>query len=219
MFTGKNVVGELYALYRIVVLLGFVVLLNGCMHVSQPQNESPVAAVSQPSVKKTKTPDMEALAAKIDFNAAMKAIESGNYNKGIELLQKVTARSKSNTTPYINLAMAYMQTGNLKLAEENFKLALTIDPGHPVANSEYALLYRKTGRFIEARSLYEQTLEKYPTYYRTHKNLGILCDLYMRDYVCALKHYEIYSRAVPEDKAVKIWIADIQSRVSRQEEI
>lgn len=150
-----------------------------------------------------------------DFDAAMIFIKAGDYGKGIELLNKVTEVEKNNSAPYINLAMAYFKAGNLKLAEENFKSALNIDPDNPVANNELALLYRKTGKFSEARLLYEKVLEKYPGYYVVHKNLGILCDLYMRDYECALKQYDIYSGAMPDDKASKIWIADIQKRLTK----
>ena len=86
---------------------------------------------------------------------------------------------------------------------------------NPVANNESALLYRKTGRFKEARQVYEQTLMKYPNFNIMHKNLGILCDLYLKDYECALKHYVFYSNAVQDDKTVKIWIADVQKRVGK----
>lgn len=166
-------------------------------------------------VDKTGAAESNVLNARIvrkDFDTAMKLIKAGKYDKGIELLNKVTAKSKNNSPPFINLAMAYHRTGNFKLAEENLQEALRIDPDNPVASHEYALLYRKTGRFSEARDLYEKTLTKYPGFHLAHRNLGILCDLYLRDYGCALQHYQAYSSAMPDDKAVKIWITDIQKR-------
>lgn len=150
-----------------------------------------------------------------DFDAAMGFIKAGEYDRGIELLNKVTEIKKNNPAPYINLAMAYGKAGNLKLAEKNIKLALKIDPDSPVANNEYAMLSRKTGRFREARQLYEKAVEKYPGFYMAHRNLGILCDLYMRDYECAIKHYGIYSGGAPDDKTVGIWIADVQKRLTK----
>jgi len=37
----------------------------------------------------------------------------------------------------------------------------------------------------------------------------------MKDYACALKHYEIYSNVVQDDKTVKIWIVDLQKRLGK----
>lgn len=153
--------------------------------------------------------------ARPDFDAAMGLIKAGEYDKGIELLNRVAGKSQNNPVPYINLAMAYRMLGNLKLAEENLKLALIADSASPVANNEYAMVYRKTGRYSEARQRYEKALEKYPQFLLAHKNLGILCDLYTRDYACAQKQYEIYSGAMPEDKTVKIWLADVQKKLKR----
>jgi Flp pilus assembly protein TadD len=150
-----------------------------------------------------------------DFDAAMGLIKAGEYDRGLEQLRRAADKLQNNPVPYINLAMAYRMLGNLNLAEENLKLALNVDPVNPVANNEYAMLYRKTGKYSEARQRYEQALDKYPNFTLAHRNLGILCDLYTRDYACAQKQYEIYSGAVPEDKAAKIWVADMQKKSKR----
>ncbi len=149
---------------------------------------------------------------KADFEAAMQAVGKEEYEKAAELLNKVVKADPENAIPSVNLALVYEKLGKLKLAEESLKLALSADPDNPVAENEYALLYRKTGRFAEARTLYEKALEKYPNFIVMHKNLGVLCDLYLKDYDCAIKHYTLYSAVKQDDKSVKIWIADLRQR-------
>jgi len=150
-----------------------------------------------------------------DFDKAMSYLRDKDYDKGIEFLNKVAERAPGATAPYIDLAIAYEKTDKLKLAEESLKKALAINPDHPVANNEYGILFRRTGRFQEARKAYEHALEKYPAYLPARKNLGIVCDLYLRDLDCALKNYQIYSAADPDDKTMKIWIADVENRLAR----
>lgn len=149
---------------------------------------------------------------KADFDAAMQLVQKEDYEKAAELLNKVVQADPKNAIPSINLALVYEKLGKLKQAEDGLKLALDADPENPVANNEYALLYRRTGRFAEARALYEKTLEKYPNFVIMHKNLGVLCDLYLKDYECAIKHYQAYSAVKVDDKSVKIWIADLRQR-------
>ena len=145
-----------------------------------------------------------------EFDTAIQLLRSQKYDEGINLLKKVIEASQNNSAPYINMAIAYEKMGKNELAEDSFKQALAINPDHPVANNEYALLLRKTGKYAEARKLYERVLKKYPDFMPARRNLGILCDIYLNDKKCALKQYEIYSRAHPEDEKVKLWIVDLK---------
>jgi Tfp pilus assembly protein PilF len=150
-----------------------------------------------------------------DFERAVAMLNNQDYGKAIDLLEKVIEQSPGVTAPYINIAVAYEHIGKLEQAEEHLKTALRLVPEHPVACNEYGLLYRKTGRFAEARAIYERALSSFSDYYPLHRNLGILCDLYLNDPGCALEHYKIYSEAKPENKQVKLWIADLRARLGR----
>jgi tetratricopeptide (TPR) repeat protein len=153
------------------------------------------------------------VAAGRDFERAVAMLDDGHYGRAIDLLEKVIEQSPGVTAPYINLAIAYRHLDKLEQAEAHLKTALDLVPWHPVACNEYGLLYRKTGRFGEARAIYEKTLARFPEYYPVHRNLGILCDLYLNDLECALEHYEIYGRARPEDEQVQLWIVDLHNRL------
>lgn len=195
--------------------IGMLVLAAMLAACASKQQQEKIQPTENPPAKNQAgqapaTPELRA-----DFDSAMALIKSGEYSKAIILLKQVTERSPGNAVPCVNLAMAYGKTGDLKLAEEYFRRALEMDPGNAVASNEYAILQRKAGKFSEARQVYEKALERYPDYHLARRNFGILCDLYLRDYGCALKQYQIYSDAVPQDKVAKIWIADVQNKLGR----
>ena len=148
-----------------------------------------------------------------DFDSAVAMLNDHDYVNAIDLLQKIIEQSPGVTAPFINIAIAYQHTGKAEQAEGYLKTALSLVPGHPVACNQYGLLYRKSGRFIKAREIYEKALKSFPEYYPAHKNLGILCDLYLNDPTCALEHYKIYNQYMPEDSQVKIWIVDLRARL------
>jgi tetratricopeptide (TPR) repeat protein len=162
----------------------------------------------------TEVPTMDEVSRR-DFDRAVAMLKDQDYGQAIDLLEKVIEQSPGVTAPYIDIAIAYLRVGKPERAEEHLQTALTLFPGHPVACNEYGMLYRKTGRFAEARAIYEKAIERFPDYYPAHKNLGILCDLYLNDPACAFEHYEIYSNARPEDAQVKLWLADLRARLGR----
>jgi Flp pilus assembly protein TadD len=208
------------SLGKVIGLSLLVLILAGCATsprtrpADRVEDGKPAASPAQDGKRETHAPENIQVDADVvaDFNAAMKYLKANDYEQGVKLLKQLTQRAPHYSAPYINLAMAYEKMGKLAEAEKSIKKALELEPGHPIASTEYALLCRKAGRFAEAREVYEQTLKRYPTFLPARKNLGILCDIYLRDLKCALTQYRTYSAAMPGDETVRIWIADLEKR-------
>lgn len=148
-----------------------------------------------------------------DFSKAINLLQQNNNARAAAVLKSVIEREQRLPAPYVNLAIAQNRLGETEDAEENLIKALKIDISHPVANNELGLLYRKKGKFNAARTAYENAINKHPDYLPARKNLGVLCDLYIHDFNCALEQYEDYLELQPDDKTVAIWVADVKRRL------
>lgn len=148
-----------------------------------------------------------------DYDQAVAYLEDGADARAIALLEEVAANTPGLSAPYIDLGIAHHRLGNLDAAEAALGKALEANPNHPIALNEIGIIYRKTGRFDEARQSYEAALAVYSGFHYARRNLAVLCDLYLADLTCALEHYEAYMQTVPGDDEVTIWIADIQNRM------
>lgn len=150
-----------------------------------------------------------------DYQVALSYLEQGRHAEGIALLETVAAETPQLSAPRINLGIAHRGAGDFEAAERNLRLAIDANPGHPVAHNELGIVYRQTGRFIEARASYEAALAIFPNYHYARRNLAVLCDLYLSDLSCALENYEAYMATVPSDDEASIWISDIRARLGQ----
>ena len=204
--TGGSVM--LRNLHRFLICL-LAVFLFACAG-GEVKQEAGVSSIS----KKVDHVDVDS-DVELDFKSAIALMQQEKYAQAVPVLKSVIEREKRLPAPYVNIAIAYNKLGDKKLAEENLISALKLDIGHPVANNELGLLYRKTGKFNAARTAYENAIKEHPEYLPAIRNLGVLCDLYMHDFECALEQFEDYLELEPDDKTVAIWVADVKRRLGK----
>lgn len=190
-------------------------VLAGCSATTKPQRKEAnieiQEAVGFTITEEVKVPD----SVRSRYNEAHRYLDNGNFRQGMVILTEVAEDAPMVTAPRIDLGVAHHKLGNLDAAEENLLLALELNSAHPVALNELGIVYRKTGRFVDARKQYEAAIAVYPGYHHARRNLAILCDLYLGDLDCALNQYEAYMATVPEDPEAEMWITDLRNRMAQ----
>jgi tetratricopeptide (TPR) repeat protein len=191
--------------------------LFSCASGQLPQAVEQVTEVKQSKPVETVTYIELEAGIESDFQHAVGLMENGEYASAVKKLESIISREQRLIAPFINIAIAYRKIGNTEKAEENLNKALKMDPLHPVVNNELGLIYRKAGKFNKARESYQKVIANYPAFAAAKRNLGVLCDLYLHDFECALEQFENYLELNPDDKNVPIWIADVKQRAGNNQ--
>jgi Tfp pilus assembly protein PilF len=180
---------------------------------------APVSQLASPSKSDNAMPQGVGVTDEMraNYRSAVDMLKEERYEPGMALLLKMTEKMPALTAAHIDLGIAYARTGDSDRAEASLNKALQLDPKQPAGYNELGMVQRRKGQFAKARASYQAALAQSADFQFAHRNLAILCDLYLGDYACAIEHYEAYSRIVPDDAEVVKWIADLRNRAKKRE--
>ncbi len=151
------------------------------------------------------------------FQQAILAQKAKNYTKAEVLLQELTASYPQLSGPFLNLGLLYMATDKPEQAQEAFTHAIQANATNLAAYNQLGILARQQGQFERAEDYYLKALAVWPEHAQSHRNLGILYELYMGKLEPALSHYEQYQALLPEDDPQVLgWIADLKRRIASE---
>lgn len=148
------------------------------------------------------------------FNDAIAAMAKKQWPQAENLLTRVTTQYPNLSGAYLNLGLVYQTKGELDKAEQALNQAVAANANNLDAYNQLGILKREAGDFAAAEEQYKKALAIWPFHPASHRNLGILYDLYMGKSEQALQHYQAYQQLLPEpDKLVNGWIVDLERRL------
>jgi tetratricopeptide (TPR) repeat protein len=149
-----------------------------------------------------------------DFKRAVTALQQQDWARAEALLKRLIEASPRLSGPYVNLSIVYRKTGREEEAQKVLQQAIQANGKNLTAYNELAILQRQLGLFEAAEKTYKQALDVWPDDAESHRNLGILYELYMGKFERALYHYEkSQSLTVADDKQLAGWIFDLKRRL------
>jgi Tfp pilus assembly protein PilF len=148
------------------------------------------------------------------FEQALAAIGQGDTEAVLAELHHLADTYPQLSGPGLNLALLYQQRQESELAEHWFRRSLASNPLNVTAWNQFAIFLREQGRFAEAEKAYLEALAIWEWHADSHRNIGVLYDLYMGDQERALHHFYRYQELTgADDRAVARWIADLERQL------
>jgi len=150
------------------------------------------------------------------FDAAVALMNSNNAAGAEQALRSLSAAYPTYSGALLNLGILQARAGKLEDAEKTLQSAIERNASAAAFN-QLGIVYRRLGRFTDADAAYQQALQIDPSYANAHLNLGVLCDLYLRQPQRALESYERYLQlAATPDAKVSGWVTELKARMGAQ---
>ncbi len=208
-------------------ILAFAVLLGGCgaMPDLGPRSPAPAADAAEAApVAETiaaENPYLDSRrsvsgTARQRFAAATAAMATEDWDTARVDLEWLVENHPKLSGPYLNLALLHVAEGDTATAETLFQAALEVNERNLAAYNQYAIFLREQGRFDEAERVYLDALAVWSDHAETHRNIGVLYDLYRGDHEKALQHYYRYQELTGNtDRTVAGWIVLLERQFSQ----
>jgi Tfp pilus assembly protein PilF len=190
-----------YSYYPILVLMILLMALSACQMSPTKQAESKKEKVEVSSEVRQK------------YAYALQLMGAGNDDAALKMFNSVSQLNDGLSGPYVNRGLIYLRADKKKQAEQQFRAAINRNAENVTALNQLGVLLREKKEFKAARKNYEAALAVDNTHANAHLNLGVLCDIYLQDKPCAMKHFQTYIKLKGEDETVANWIVDLQEQL------
>jgi Flp pilus assembly protein TadD len=149
--------------------------------------------------------------------ALHKRMAAGEWNRAHGEVLHLLTSFPEYAPGYLDLGIISESVDRRDDAREAYLTALKLAPDSISTLNRLALLSRRQGEFSTAERYYLRALDVNFQHAVTHRNLGILYDLYLGNVASAIKHYEICLENMSvDDPQLNFWITDLRRRQSQQ---
>ena len=149
------------------------------------------------------------------FAFTAQAMSQSSWDIAEQGLVSLVADYPQLSGPCLNLALVYQHAGDTRQAEHWYKQGIARNSNNLLAYNQYAIFLREQGRFDQAEEIYLKALAVWEPHAQTHRNIGILYDLYRGDKKAALQHFYRYQELQDEPNRVMAgWIADLERQLT-----
>ncbi|MDI9348238.1 MAG: hypothetical protein QM538_07030, partial [Methylacidiphilales bacterium] len=147
------------------------------------------------------------------FSKAKNQMKNKEYIEALKNFGLIINQNSLVAGPHVNRGIIFYGFDDFISAETEFKWAIQKNPNSTISYVYLGLIEKQKGNFAGAKIYYEKAKTISPDYSLAYYNLGILCDLFLKDIECALANYKKYdSLTNKSEKPVGIWIADLESK-------
>jgi tetratricopeptide (TPR) repeat protein len=154
-------------------------------------------------------------AIELPLQAAGKLVAEERLDDAAAIWTELATRMPTHAAAGYNLGLLAMRRGQWPQALEQLEVARPRAPADAAILDALGITYRNLGRFRDAEAVYRSSLEAAPDRAATHRNIGVLLDLYLQQPAEALPHFEQYLALTgAADKQVSGWIAELRQRVA-----
>ena len=154
-------------------------------------------------------------AIELPLQAAGHLVAEERFDDAAAVWTELAARMPALAVPVYNLGLLAMRRGQWPQALEHLEAAQARATGDADVLDALGITYRNLGRFRDAEAAYRAALAALPDRAASHRNIGVLLDLYLQQPAEALPHFERYLALTgAADKQVSAWIAELKQRVA-----
>lgn len=145
------------------------------------------------------------------FMQAKQLMQQQKYQQALVPLQTIVAVTADFAGVWYNLALCQWQLQQTSQAEYSLQQALIAQPKFSASLNLLGILAREQGQFGQAEQYWLQAIQLSDAA-DSHKNLGILYELYLNQLAKAQTHYQHYYE-LSQDPQAKLWLALIERQL------